>query len=64
MNKKYFIVRNKAFADALGFITGQEYYTFNDKNNKNKKYYSFIRTDKLLYAWDKFLQIREEIKNK
>ena len=63
MKTKYFVVRNKAFADALGFITGQRYYVFNCKGDDNKKCYSFVRTNKLIYAWNEFLKIREEVKN-
>lgn len=52
---KYFTVRNSALASAIAFITGCNYYTYNDG-------YSFEANDKTLKAKDEIYKLRKEIK--
>lgn len=45
-DSKYYIVENKALATAIAFISGQTYYTFDDRYCKDRKLYSFLKTKK------------------
>ena len=40
---KYCVIRNKALASAIAFITGEKYYTYEDRDDNTKKVYSFKR---------------------
>ena len=60
MKEQYTMVRNKALACAIAFITHENYYTFDDNLNKGKKCYSFKRTKKFLYAMDKIAKLKQE----
>lgn len=58
---KYYIIRNKALAGAIAFLTKESYYTYNDKYDKTKKIYSFKRTKKFDLAIDEIDKLVKKI---
>ena len=52
---KYFTVRNSALASAIAFISGYDYYTYDDG-------YSFEANNKTLKAKDEIYKLRKEMK--
>ena len=58
---KYCVIRNKALASAIAFLTNERYYTYEDRDNINKKVYSFQRTKKFDYAMSQIDKIAKEI---
>lgn len=52
MKREYYVIRNKALANMLGFLLKEDYYTFDDKFDKNKKIYTFKNTEKLKECLD------------
>lgn len=63
MNKesKFCVIRNKALASAIAFVTGEKYYTYEDRDDNTKKVYSFKRTNKFNYAMTKIDELAKEI---
>ena len=58
---KYCVIRNKALASAIAFITGEKYYTYEDRDDNTKKVYSFKRTNKFNYAMNKIDELAKEM---
>lgn len=52
---KYFTVRNKAYANAIAYISGYDYYTYDDG-------YSFEANGKTLKAKEVIYNARQEIR--
>ena len=46
---KYFYLSTEKEAKILGFATGQRYMKF--ENKEGEKYYSFVRTDDLVFMY-------------
>lgn len=60
MNKDYYIIENKGLAIAISYLISEDFYTFNDKFCKDRKLYSFIKTDKFKKALDILPKLRKE----
>ena len=58
---KYCVIRNKALASAIAFLTNERYYTYEDRDDINKKVYSVQRTRKFDYAMSQMDKIAKEI---
>ena len=43
---KYYVMKNKNMAIAISYILGRDFYTYDDRNNKNIKCYSFLDDEK------------------
>ena len=43
---KYYVMKNKNMAIAISYILGRDFYTDDDRNNKNIKCYSFLDDEK------------------
>ncbi|WP_391116013.1 hypothetical protein [Psychrobacillus sp. L3] len=55
---KYYAVKSIDLAKALVFITGQDYYKFEDKKNDGKKIHSFKDTDVLRSALTEIMTLK------
>lgn len=44
---KYYFVKSENYAKTIHFLSGISYYVFNDSQNKDKRIYSFERSEKL-----------------
>ena len=60
-NMKYYVIRNKALASAIAFITKEPYYTYEDREDNTKKVYSFKRTKKFDLAIDEIDKLVKKI---
>ena len=60
MNKKYFILESKTFAQALNLL-GFEFYVFDDRDGK--KVYSFENTKLFQEAYKNLCELRKHYRN-
>ena len=56
---KYYVICNLDVARAVHFITGENYYIFDNVNVENHKVYSFRNLPKVRQAVDEVLKLRE-----
>lgn len=61
MEKKYFVAKSLMFANALTYLSGQMPLVFDNKFEKDKKVWSFIRDEKLQYALNILHSAKEDI---
>ena len=61
--EKYYVVKNKALACAIAFVTNEKYFTYDNINDSSKKVYSFRKTKKFDYAMKKINELLKEINN-
>lgn len=45
---KYYYIRNLHLAQSISYITGQRFYTYDDRFHQGQKCYRFIKTDKFI----------------
>ena len=58
---EYYIIRNKALASAIAFVTKEPYFTYEDRYDNTRKVYSFKRTEKFNYAMGQIDKLVKEI---
>lgn len=62
IDKKYYIISNKALAITISYIIGEDFYTFDDRFNEYKKVYSFNNTFKFKQALTKINELKKQFK--
>ena len=63
MSDKVYIIESKALAIAISFIIDEDFYTYDDRYVKDKKIYSFLKTEKFKKALKTILDLKDEFKN-
>lgn len=61
MGSKVYIIESKALAIAISYVIGEDFYTYDDRFNKGKKIYSFLKTEKFKKALKIVLDLKEEL---
>lgn len=59
---RYYFVSSIDLARAIVFITGENYYILDDREDKTKKIYSFQNSRKLQEAIERIIKLQEEFK--
>lgn len=59
---KYYVIKTKALAGTLEWITGQRPYVFKDRDDETKIIYSFLYDDDFKGALDMLYQARNKFR--
>lgn len=59
-DSKYYIIENKGLAIAISYLINEDFMTFDDRYCKDRKLYSFIKTDKFQKALALLPKLRKE----
>lgn len=62
MNNDYYVIKKKELAITLNFITGERYYVWDDKENENKKVYSFKNTERFQKAFAEISALKKNFR--
>lgn len=64
MNKQeYVLIRDQGLATTLSYLTNEKYFIFDDKFEKDKKVYSFVKTEKFKKALELIPSLRKQFIN-
>lgn len=64
VNDKYYIIKKRSLAEAIGFVTGMRFYIMDDRLDKNNKFYSFENTNLFRQALTELTKLQNELKIK
>jgi succinate dehydrogenase/fumarate reductase flavoprotein subunit len=60
MSKEFYLINSKSLATVINYLTGERYYTYDDKLNEGQKIYSFKNTEKLKQALTKIKELKKD----
>lgn len=60
MSKEFYIINSKSLATVINYLTGEKYFTYDDKLNEGKKIYSFRNTEEFKKALTKIKEFKKE----
>lgn len=60
--KKYYIVTSKTFAITIHYMTGLQYFAFEDKKNPTKQVYSFEDNSEFRQALTSITSLRNSLR--